>query len=122
LVVQQLRAIKQRRQVIVITHNANIVVNGDAELVVALAARSGQTQIEAQGSLQERTVRDTICNTWRAAAKRLNVDIVAFPSSGQRMPLLQALNLLEADSLADSKRSRTPHLQFLSAHADSLNP
>ena len=45
-----------------ITHNANIVVNGDAELVVALAARGGQTQIEAQGSLQEKGVRDTICN------------------------------------------------------------
>lgn len=62
LIVQQLRTIKQRRQVIVITHNANIVVNGDAELVVALAARGGQTQIEAQGSLQEKRVRDTICN------------------------------------------------------------
>jgi hypothetical protein len=62
LIVKQLRTIKQRRQVLVVTHNPNIVVNGDAELVVALAARSGQTQIEAQGSLQERTVRDTICN------------------------------------------------------------
>lgn len=62
LIVQQLRTIKQRRQVIVITHNANIVVNGDAELVVALAARGGQTQIEAEGSLQEKSVRDTICN------------------------------------------------------------
>ncbi len=62
LIVQQLRTIKQERQVVVITHNANIVVNGDAELVVALAARGGQTQIEAQGSLQERAVRDTICN------------------------------------------------------------
>ena len=62
LIVQQLRTIKQRRQVVVITHNANIVVNGDAELVVALAARGGQTQIEAQGSLQEKGVRDTICN------------------------------------------------------------
>jgi ABC-type Mn2+/Zn2+ transport system ATPase subunit len=62
LIVKQLRTIKQRRQVLVVTHNPNIVVNGDAELVVALAARSGQTQIEAQGSLQERAVRDTICN------------------------------------------------------------
>lgn len=62
LIVKQLRTIKQRRQVLVVTHNPNIVVNGDAELVVALAARSGHTQIEAQGSLQERTVRDTICN------------------------------------------------------------
>ena len=39
LIVKQLRTIKQRRQVIV-----------------------GETQHEAQGSLQQRTVPDTICN------------------------------------------------------------
>ncbi len=62
LIVKQLRTIKERRQVIVVTHNANIVVNGDAELVEALAARSGETQHEAQGSLQQRAVREIICN------------------------------------------------------------
>jgi ABC-type enterochelin transport system ATPase subunit len=62
LIVTQLREVKRRRQIIVVTHNANIVVNGDAELVVALAARGGQTQIESSGSLQEKIVRDTICN------------------------------------------------------------
>ena len=61
LIVTQLREVKRRRQVIVVTHNANIVVNGDAELVVALAARGGETQQECEGSLQEQPVRDTIC-------------------------------------------------------------
>jgi len=61
LIVTQLRNIKQSRQVIVVTHNANIVVNGDAELVVGLAARGGETQRECSGCLQERAVRDTIC-------------------------------------------------------------
>lgn len=61
LIVGQLRRIKQRRQVIVVTHNANIVVNGDAELVVALVTRNGETHKEAAGSLQDRSVRDTIC-------------------------------------------------------------
>ncbi len=61
LIVTQLRNIKQGRQVIVVTHNANIVVNGDAELVMALAARGGQTQKECSGSLQEKQVRDIIC-------------------------------------------------------------
>ena len=41
-----------------VTHNPNIVVNGDAELIVALAARNGATQIECQGSLQEKHVRE----------------------------------------------------------------
>ena len=58
----QLREVKKLRQVIVVTHNANIVVNGDAELVIALAARGGQTQIETSGCLQEKTVRQTICD------------------------------------------------------------
>ena len=61
LIVTQLREVKRHRQVIVVTHNANIVVNGDAELVVALAARGGETQKECEGSLQEKPVRDTIC-------------------------------------------------------------
>jgi len=61
LIVNQLREVKHRRQVIVVTHNANIVVNGDAELVIALAALGGETQKECEGSLQEKVVRETIC-------------------------------------------------------------
>ena len=61
LIVTQLREVKRRRQVIVVTHNANIVVNGDAELVAALGARGRETQQECAGSLQEKQVRDTIC-------------------------------------------------------------
>ncbi|HOL04927.1 MAG TPA: AAA family ATPase [Syntrophorhabdaceae bacterium] len=69
LIVTQLREIKRRRQVIVVTHNANIVVNGDAELVIALVARNGQTQIEISGSLQEKTVRRTICDVMEGGEK-----------------------------------------------------
>ncbi len=61
LIVTQLREIKSHRQVIVVTHNANIVVNGDAELLVALAVGNGKTQKECEGSLQESLVRQTIC-------------------------------------------------------------
>lgn len=61
LIVAQFRAIKQRRQVIVVTHNANIVVNGDAELVTALGVSNGQTNRTCNGSLQEQKVREEIC-------------------------------------------------------------
>jgi len=61
LIVTQLREVKRRRQLLVVTHNPNIVVNGDAELVIALRPRAGQSQIECRGSLQEREVRKTIC-------------------------------------------------------------
>jgi energy-coupling factor transporter ATP-binding protein EcfA2 len=69
LIVTQLREVKQSRQVIVVTHNANIVVNGDAELVVALTARGGQTQTEADGCLQQKSVRQTICQVMEGGEK-----------------------------------------------------
>jgi len=62
LVTRQLVGNKPHRQVIVVTHNANIVVNGDAELVVALKSVGGQTQIDAHGGLQQDDVRRTICD------------------------------------------------------------
>jgi len=69
LIVTQLREVKRNRQIIVVTHNANIVVNGDAELVVALAARGGETQKECEGSLQESLVRQTICTVMEGGSK-----------------------------------------------------
>lgn len=63
LVVRQVRTGKQRRQVIVATHNPNIVVNGDAEMVIAMGHRSGQCRVldERSGCLQEAGVREEIC-------------------------------------------------------------
>ena len=61
LIVTQLREIKQHRQILIVTHNANIVVNGDAENIVVLDILSGRTQIIAQAGLQETDIRDEIC-------------------------------------------------------------
>ncbi|MCP4545756.1 MAG: ABC transporter [bacterium] len=60
LIVKQLREMKLRRQVLVVTHNANIVVNGDAELVISFDSAGGQTRVSA-GGLQEQSVRDEVC-------------------------------------------------------------
>lgn len=62
LVVDQIRNNKSRRQIIVVTHNPNIVVNGDAELVLPMAFTAGQIQQNDAGGLQERAVRERICN------------------------------------------------------------
>lgn len=61
LIVSQLRTIKSNRQIIVVSHNANIVVNGDSENILVLDARRGQTKIVAQGGLQEPAIRQEIC-------------------------------------------------------------
>ena len=62
LIVKQLRKTKSKRQVIVVTHNANIVVNGDAELVLPLKVECGETHVRQAGSVQIKEVREAICD------------------------------------------------------------
>ncbi len=62
LVVQQLRTNKLRRQIIAVTHNPNIVVNGDAEMLHALDFRGGQCRVIERGSLQEKDMRNEVCH------------------------------------------------------------
>ena len=61
LLVRRLREQKAQRQIIVVTHNPNIVVHGDAELVMSLETTNGQASFVCSGGLQERAVRDEIC-------------------------------------------------------------
>ena len=61
LIVQQLRDTKSRRQIIVVTHNANIVVNGDAEMVLPLKVAGGETHVQNPASIQNKKVRQEIC-------------------------------------------------------------
>ena len=61
LIVQQLRRTKTKRQVIVVTHNANIVVNGNAEMVLPLKAEDGQTEVQHPASIQRKKIRESIC-------------------------------------------------------------
>jgi ABC-type lipoprotein export system ATPase subunit/predicted metal-dependent phosphoesterase TrpH len=69
LVVTQLRNNKSRRQLIVITHNANIVVNGDAELVMPMEFVGGQIVNNTAGGLQERSVRKKVCDIMEGGEK-----------------------------------------------------
>ena len=61
LVVRQIRENKLRRQIIVVTHNPNIVVNGDAEMLHALDFRAGQCVVAQAGSLQKESMREEVC-------------------------------------------------------------
>ena len=61
LIVRQIRENKLRRQIVVVTHNPNIVVNGDAEMLHALAFDGGQCVVNQSGSLQEEAIREEVC-------------------------------------------------------------
>lgn len=60
LVVQQIRSNKLRRQLIIVTHNPNIVVNGDAELIHVLDFNH-QCHVKQNGSLQDQVMRREVC-------------------------------------------------------------
>ena len=61
LIVRQIRENKRRRQLIIVTHNPNVVVNGDAEMVHALDFGLGQCRVMERGALQEKAVREEVC-------------------------------------------------------------
>src|SRR5713101_1382475 len=56
-----LRRAKERRQVIVVTHNANIAVLGDAEQIVALKSTSDKGSIVARGSIDDDKTKAVTC-------------------------------------------------------------
>ncbi len=55
--------LKGRRQVILATHNANIVVNGDADQVIQLDASAHQGHMAVAGAIEDPDVRDAIVRT-----------------------------------------------------------
>ena len=63
LIVRQIRASKQGRQIVLATHNPNVVVNGDAEMVISMDQHSGQCVMvdDGSGCLQDPGVRAEIC-------------------------------------------------------------
>ena len=76
LIVKQIHENKNRRQLIIVTHNPNIVVNGDSELVHVLKYDGGQVQIDQQCGLEESSIRESICTIMeggrQAFVKRYN--------------------------------------------------
>lgn len=56
-----LRRAKERRQVIIVTHNANVAVLGDAEQIVVMKAANDRGEIVARGSIDHQPTRDAAC-------------------------------------------------------------
>jgi DNA repair ATPase RecN len=56
-----LRRAKERRQVIIVTHNPNVAVLGDAELILVMKAKSDRGEIVSRGSIDNPATRDAAC-------------------------------------------------------------
>lgn len=61
-IVQTLRREKERRQFIIATHNANIPVSGDAELIILLQADEQHGWIDRFGSIDDPKMREPVEN------------------------------------------------------------
>lgn len=70
LIVEQVRTMKNHRQIIIVTHNPNIVVHGDTDLVHAMMDDGGQVKRDedASGGLQEKATRKFICDVMEGGA------------------------------------------------------
>lgn len=62
-----LRRAKERRQVIIVTHNANIAVLGDAEQLIVFKSNSEQSKIVARGSIDDPEAREAACKILEGA-------------------------------------------------------
>jgi len=76
LIIKNIWDAKKKRQLIFTSHNANLVVNGDAELVICCDYKdfSNQTQgiIKTEGAIDKEAVRDEITAVMEGAKKPLN--------------------------------------------------
>lgn len=62
-----IRLAKERRQIIIVTHNPNIAVLGDAEQIVVLGANNEQSMIAERGSIDHPPTREKACNILEGA-------------------------------------------------------
>ena len=62
LLVTRLKEAKEKRQIIVVTHNANIPVNADAEFIISMDTESEQVATKFNGTMDDRDVRKEICD------------------------------------------------------------
>jgi len=69
LIVDRLKVAKDNRQIIVVTHNANIPVNGDAEYIISMDSESRYTSILHSGTVEREEIKKEICDVMEGSEK-----------------------------------------------------
>ena len=67
--IPMIRRMKTKRQIIFATHNANLPVNGDADLLYAFEAKDGKGVCKAQGGLDRQDVTEAVLDIMEGSEK-----------------------------------------------------
>lgn len=67
--IPMIRRMKMKRQLIFATHNANLPVNGDADLLYAFEAKDGKGVCQAQGGLDRQDVTEAVLDIMEGSEK-----------------------------------------------------
>ncbi|GJQ22121.1 MAG: hypothetical protein HBSIN02_24760 [Bacteroidia bacterium] len=68
-IVRNLKRIKEFRQIIIVTHNANIAVLGDTELLIPLKSSSDKGRIVSRGSIDNSETKAITCDVLEGSAQ-----------------------------------------------------
>ena len=80
LIVEKLRDIKKRRQVIVVTHNPNIPVNGDAEYIISMQS-STNLKSKIHGTIDKTNVKNEICEIMEGGIEAFKIRAQRYEST-----------------------------------------
>jgi ABC-type cobalamin/Fe3+-siderophores transport system ATPase subunit len=72
LVVEGFRKLKTHRQLIIVTHNPNVSVNGCAENIVEMKFGAGQLNANVYGALQNKESRHAVCEVMEGGKMALD--------------------------------------------------
>lgn len=62
LIVDRIKVAKSKRQIIVVTHNANIPVNADSELIICLSSTEKNMTINRMGTIDIPEIKKEVCD------------------------------------------------------------
>jgi hypothetical protein len=71
-VVDGFKKLKQKRQLLIITHNPNIAVNANSDNVVHMDFVSGQIVVAGNNALQDKQIRNAVCEVMEGGRDALN--------------------------------------------------
>lgn len=82
LIVDRLKEAKNNRQMIIVTHDANIPVNADSELITCLNSNSSKLEIIRQGTVEQSEIKREICDVMEGSVEAFDMRAKRYKLNG----------------------------------------